>query len=69
MRQVTAMVWDRDLRKRELVSGVFHQWGYAYEEFQSGPGNYTVGIVELPNGKIVTPLAEDIQFCDKGEER
>jgi hypothetical protein len=26
--------------------GVFHGWGCEYEEYESGPGNYTVGIVE-----------------------
>lgn len=45
----------------------FHQWGNAYEEFETGPGNFTVAIVELPDGKIVTPDAKDIQFIDREE--
>ena len=44
--------------------GFFHEWGVNYEEFESGAGNYSVAIVELPDGKIITPLAEDIQFLD-----
>lgn len=46
--------------------GYFHQWGCDYEEFADvGVGNYSIAIVELPNGKIVTPVAKDIEFIDK----
>lgn len=31
---------------------------------ESGPGNYTVAIVELPDGRIVMPVADDIVFLD-----
>ena len=33
--------------------GFFHQWGNTYEEFESGPGNYTVGLVELEDGTLL----------------
>lgn len=42
--------------------GYFHQWGSNYEEFENGAGNYSVAIVELPDGKVVMPVAEDITF-------
>ncbi len=42
--------------------GAFHQWGVAYEEFETGAGNYTTAIVELSDGKIVTPEASMIEF-------
>ena len=38
-----------------------------FEEFETGAGNYSVAIVELPNGKIVTPSPNDIEFIDKIE--
>lgn len=44
--------------------GYFHQWGCDFEEFESGTGNYSVAIVELPNGEIVTPLPNNIKFID-----
>lgn len=45
--------------------GYFHQWGINYEEFgEFGVGNYTVAIVELPDGKVVTPTVDDICFID-----
>lgn len=42
---------ERRYREQEFQEGLFHQWGNAYEEFEDGPGNYTVAIVELPDGK------------------
>lgn len=49
----------------EFELGYFHEWGVNYEEFvDSGPGNYSVAIVELPDGRIVMPVADDIVFLD-----
>jgi hypothetical protein len=44
--------------------GFFHQWGIDYEEFETGPGNFTVGIVETSDGKIHTPVPSNIQFLE-----
>lgn len=57
-------------KRKETIfeKGVFHQFGNDYEEFESGPGNYTVAIVELPDGRIIMPLASDIQFLDSFEK-
>lgn len=52
----------------EFSLGYFHQWGINYEEFETGPGNYTTAVVELPDGRIVTPPADDIIFLDKAED-
>ena len=38
--------------------------GCNYEEFETGVGNYSVAIIELPNGEVVMPVADDIQFLD-----
>lgn len=49
--------------KRETtVTGHFHGWGSAYEEFDAGPGNFTIGIVELDDGQIETFIPELIKF-------
>ena len=37
--------------------GYFHQW-------ISGANGDVLAVIELPDGKIVTPRAEDIQFID-----
>ena len=48
----------------DFEMGYFHQWGCNYEEFETGAGNYSVAIIELPNGEVVMPVADDIQFLD-----
>lgn len=54
-------------RRQEQIFdlGYFHEWGCNYEEFETNTGNYSVAIVELPDGKIITPLPNDIEFIDK----
>lgn len=37
----------------EMTSaGYFHQWGNAYEEFETGAGNYSIALIESKDGKI-----------------
>lgn len=52
--------WDDDF----IHEGVFHQWANAYEEFESGAGNYTVALVELENGEMVEVLPTNIKFIN-----
>lgn len=52
--------WERV----EKCRGTFHEWGCGYEEFETGPGNYSVGIVELEDGTIITPASDFLQFED-----
>lgn len=47
-----------------IYEGTFHQWGNCYEEFESGPGNYTAAVIELPDGTIEMPLATNVKFTD-----
>ena len=68
MRKVIVRIYDRALKKWvDDIPGRFHCWGQAYEEFKAGPGNYTMAIVELPGGRIVTALPEDVKF-EGGQE-
>lgn len=48
----------------EPVIATFHQFGAAYEEFEAGPGNYTVAIVELPDGTVESANLYDIRFIE-----
>lgn len=52
----------------EFPLGYFHNFSMAYEEFENGPGNYAIAIVELPDGRVVLPAADDIVFLDRIEE-
>lgn len=64
-RKVSATIWDRNLKQRVAIIGEFHMWGQAYEEFHSGPGNYTMAIIELSGGRVVTAMPEDVLFVDE----
>lgn len=68
MRTCKGRYWQSD-RYEEFENGVFHQWGSSYEEYENGAGNYSVAIVELPDGKVITPNANDIQFTGIVEDK
>lgn len=36
----------------DFSKGWFHQWAAIYEEFEAGPGNYTVALIEDTDGYI-----------------
>ena len=41
---------------------LFHQFGVGYEEFKDGPGNFTTAIVEWPDGRVESVVADNVQF-------
>jgi len=47
------------------VTGVFHCWGADFEEFETGPGNYSTAIIELDDGEIVSCVANNVKFLDR----
>lgn len=47
------------------VTGRFHLWGSNYEEFETGPGNFTTAIIELDDGCVVSCPAETVKFLDR----
>lgn len=66
MRICEAKVWKAgDLYP---VRGFFHQWGIDYEEFESGPGNYTVAVIELDDGTVVMARADTVKFVEGLED-
>ena len=62
MRKVKCKFWDKETKQYIVAEGLFHQWGCDYEEFENGPGNHTVGIVELLDGRIIRTEPPNIQF-------
>jgi hypothetical protein len=48
----------------DVCEGKFHGWGVEYEEFESGPGNYSVAIIELPDGTMQTLVPWLVRFLD-----
>ena len=55
-------------RKMISVEGMFHQWASDFVEFETGPGNYTVALIELDDGRIVKGAADTVVFLDKAQE-
>lgn len=50
--------------EEEFELGFFHQWGIDYEFLGSDLGFFSAAIVELPDGRIITPHADKIQFLE-----
>lgn len=50
--------------EHHTVQGRFLFWGVDYEELQGGIGHYTVAIVELENGAVVTAPASSVKFLE-----
>lgn len=62
MRRVKASAYSSALKQYVPIEGWFHTWAESYEEFQSGLGNYTFGIVEDDTGKIWEVQPKEITF-------
>lgn len=68
MRSVMVTIWDSEQSKYlTRVPGKFHCWGSSYKEFESGPGNYSVAIIELEDGRIKQIVPDDVQFVKETE--
>lgn len=64
MRHVIAKLWNKEAKQYDVVSGVFHQWGYDAIETKENVASVSVAIVEMDNGNIVTPVPCDVTFTD-----
>ena len=69
-RKVIYHEWDRPIDSHNRYSrvpkgeAIFHQFGVNYEEFETGPGNYTSAVIELPDGTIKNVPVEMITFIN-----
>ena len=66
MRPVKAKVYKN--REWKDIKGDFHQWANATEESREGFVNYTVAIIECPDGQVEVALPQDVTFLDKLKE-
>jgi hypothetical protein len=69
MRTVKYFEYEKDetdpkgrFEKIEKGRALFHQFGVDYEEFESGPGNFSTAIIETPSGKVKNVPADMIEF-------
>lgn len=49
-------------------SALFHVWGAEFEEFETGPGNCTVAIVEYADGHVDMVHPSFIQFVNADDQ-
>ena len=66
LRPCKAVIYENG-KKKDIV-GRFHCWGCSYEEFETGPRNFSTAIIELDNGQIVNCAAETVRFLDRNGE-
>lgn len=50
--------------KAHDVVGWFHGWGSNYEEFESGPGNFTTALIEGKDGQVYECKVSSVRFLD-----
>jgi len=46
----------------DVAEGVFHQWGLDILEFQDSAASYTVALIEMPDGTIISATADCVRF-------
>jgi len=68
-------VYGHKRKKNQLLyekvfigEAVFHQFGCGYQEFETGPGNFSTAIVEMENGEVKNIPVEMIEFVDRIEK-
>lgn len=57
---------ERSYKHEKVIDGeaVFHQWGCDYQEYESGPGNFSTAIVEFNDGEVKNIPVQLIKFID-----
>lgn len=64
MRKVMISIWETNVFS---TPATFHMWGHRIIEDSNGIYSYTVGIVELEDGKVMSLIPDEIMFLDKPE--
>lgn len=73
MRKVKTFKWgkneNRVFSKVEDGEGDFIQYGTDYEEFETGVGNFTTTVIEMPDGTVKNLPLDLIQFLTTASTR
>ena len=68
LRPVTLFEQTPTRRHKIANTGLFHQWGIAFEELETSPVMFAVAIVELPDGHTVSWPVDLVRFDDVAKE-
>lgn len=44
--------------------GLFHEWGVSHIEGDNGFGNYSIALIQIPDGTIQEVLPSNLKFID-----
>jgi hypothetical protein len=55
---------DKKWKLEDRGEAIFHQFGCNYQEFETGPGNFTTAIIEWPNGTLENLPVHMVRFLD-----
>ncbi len=55
------------LKPQEMGVATFHEFGQDHQEYEGGPGNYPVAIVEWPDGRVESVYVDMIRFLEPNE--
>ena len=53
---------DGKWKLEEIGEATFHGFGVDYEEFDSGPGNFSTAIIELADGTVKNVPVKNVRF-------
>jgi len=69
MKKVIVYAWERkegntyyDKVEDGKGAALFHEWGVNFEEFETGPGNYSIAIIERADGTVENVPVDMIKF-------
>jgi hypothetical protein len=48
------------------IPAIFHEFGVDYEEFEVGTGNFSVAIIEMLDGSVISAPLNTFIFTGKG---
>ena len=64
MRQVIANIWNEETKGWDAISGFFHCWGYDIAETMESISQFSVAIIEMENGKVMTAKPGNVTFTN-----
>lgn len=65
MREIKVYRWEQNPPVKVFDSyGLFHQIGCNFDEYETGPANYSTAVVEMPDGTMRNTDIEMIEFVE-----
>ena len=56
------LCWYRIDKQSPWLAGTWHMWGQNFVEFENGPGNYPIAIIEQADSSVVKVDVVNVNF-------